>query len=81
MYLGNYAFPVTRQNLLSAISAAKPDLMPAVPYVLKLLAETDSGIRELARMKIVLYGGSSCPDVLGDKLVAHGVNLVGNYGA
>ena len=81
MYLGNHALPVTRQNLVEAMKAVKPEQVDAVPYVLKLLAETDEGIDELAKTKLVLYGGSSCPDDLGDRLVARGVNLVANYGA
>ena len=81
MYLGNYAFPITSQNLIKAMSVAKPDLVCAVPYVLKLLAEKAEGIRTLARAKLVLYAGSSCPDDLGNRLVDEGVNLVANYGA
>ena len=81
MYLGNYAFPTTSQNLLEAMSVARPELVCAVPYVLKLLAESPEGIQTLARAKLVLYAGSSCPDELGNKLVADGVNLVANYGA
>ena len=81
MYLGNYALPVTRQNLIDAMSVARPELLCAVPYVLKLLAESDDGIAQLTRLKQVLYGGSACPDDLGDFLVGRGVNLAGNYGA
>ncbi|KAK5098463.1 hypothetical protein LTR70_002675 [Exophiala xenobiotica] len=81
MFFGNYAFPVTRQNLLAAMKVAKPEMVCAVPYVLKLLAEKDKGITELAKAKIVMYGGSACPDALGDELVSRGVRLAGNYGA
>ena len=81
MYLGNYAFPITSQNLIEAIGAAKPELVCVVPYVLKLLAEKTEGIKSLAGANLVLYAGSSCPDELGDRLVARGVNLVANYGA
>ena len=81
MYLGNYAFPITSQNLIEAMSVARPELVCAVPYVLKLLAEKAEGIQTLARAKLVLYAGSSCPDDLGNRLVAEGVNLVANYGA
>lgn len=81
MYLGNYALPITSQNLIEAMSVAKPELVCAVPYVLKLLAEKPEGIRTLANAKLVLYAGSSCPDELGDRLVAEGVKLVANYGA
>lgn len=80
-YLGNHSLPVTYQNLLRALQASKPQQFSAVPYVIKLLAEKPEGIHELAQPKLVLYGGSSCPDDLGDRLVTQGVNLVGNYGA
>jgi thioester reductase-like protein len=80
-YLGNHSLPVTYQNLLDALQVAKPQQISAVPYVIKLLAEKQEGIQALASPKLVLYGGSSCPDDLGDRLVAQGVNLVGNYGA
>lgn len=81
MFFGNYNLPVTRQNLLAAMKVAKPEMVCAVPYVLKLVAEKEEGIVELAKAKIVMYGGSACPDPLGDELVSKGVNLAGNYGA
>lgn len=81
MYLGNYALPVTRQSLIDAMRVAKPEQVSAVPYVLKLLAETDEGIEALAQTRLVQFAGSSCPEDLGDRLVAHGVNLVANFGA
>ncbi|KAK5125717.1 hypothetical protein LTR85_011991 [Meristemomyces frigidus] len=81
IYFVNYAFPVTGRNLLDAMKVAKPEQVSAVPYVLKLLAETEEGIAELAKAQLVLYAGSSCPDELGDRLVSKGVNLVANYGA
>ncbi|OQE09213.1 hypothetical protein PENVUL_c007G01628 [Penicillium vulpinum] len=80
-YLGNHSLPVTYQNLVDALQVAKPQQISAVPYVIKLLAEKQEGIQALARPQLVLYGGSSCPDDLGDRMVAQGVNLVGNYGA
>jgi thioester reductase-like protein len=80
-YFGNYAFPITSQNLMAALSVAKPDYIAAVPYVLKLLAEKPEGIEMLAKAKIVIFGGSSCPEELGNRLVAQGVYLIGNYGA
>ncbi|KIW18118.1 hypothetical protein PV08_02406 [Exophiala spinifera] len=81
MYFGNHQLPVTRQNLLAALKVARPEIICAVPYVLKLLAEREEGIAELAKAKVVMYGGSPCPDPLGDELVSKGVNLAGNYGA
>ncbi|KAI0870096.1 hypothetical protein GGS24DRAFT_123597 [Hypoxylon argillaceum] len=81
IYLANYSLPLTRQSLLKMLDHVKPELFHCVPYVVKLLAESDAGIRALARVKIVLFAGSSCPDDLGDMLVSRGVNLVANYGA
>lgn len=80
MYLGNHSLPVTSQNLLEALAVARPQQVCAVPYVLQLLAEKEEGIRALVAAKLVLFAGSSCPDELGDRLVAKGVNLVANYG-
>lgn len=81
MFFANHQLPVTRQNLMASLRVAKPEMVCAVPYVLKLLAEREEGIAELAKAKIVMYGGSACPDPLGDELVSKGVNLAGNYGA
>lgn len=81
IYYCNYTLPLTRQNLIAMIEHVKPDLLHSVPYVIKLLAESEEGIRTLASVKLVLFAGSACPDDLGDKLVRNGVNLVGNYGA
>lgn len=81
MYLWNYGFAITSANVIEAMGVARPKLFGSVPYVLKLLAEKPEGIRALARAEVVLFAGSSCPDELGDRLVAEGVNLVGNYGA
>jgi thioester reductase-like protein len=80
-YLGNHSLPVTYQNLFDALEAAQPQQISAVPYVIKLLAEKPEGIQILAKARLVLYGGSCFPEDLGDRLVAQGVNLAGNYGA
>ena len=81
MYYYNYSMPITANRLTNTIEHVKPDLLFCVPYVLKLLGETKEGIRALASIDIVMYGGSACPDDLGDMLVRNGVNLVANYGA
>lgn len=81
MFYFNYAFPLTKQNITATLAAVKPDLLFCVPYVLKLLGESNEGIKALARIDLVMYGGSACPDDLGDMLVKNGVNLVANYGA
>jgi hypothetical protein len=81
IYYCNYSLPLTKQNLIDMIDYVKPDLLHCVPYVLKLLAESPEGVRSLAKVALVLFGGSACPDDLGDRLVKNGVNLVANYGA
>lgn len=57
------------------------DIFYGVPYALKLLAESSHGLAVLRNLKIVMYGGSACPDELGNLLVKNGVNLVSHYGA
>lgn len=81
MYYFNYSLPLTKQNLTTTIQHVKPDLLFCVPYILKLLGESEEGVRCLAAIDLVMYGGSACPDDLGDMLVKNGVNLVANYGA
>ncbi|SPJ73952.1 related to nonribosomal peptide synthetase MxcG [Fusarium torulosum] len=81
LYFTNYGLPLTREIVLAQLRATKPEIFHCVPYVIKLLAESEEGIQILANMKQVLYAGSGCPDDLGDRLVERGVNLCGNYGA
>lgn len=81
IFVANYNLPVTRQGLVKALKVARPELIAVVPYVLQLLGEGKDGIAELAKANIVLFAGARCPDELGDKLVAGGVNLVSNYGS
>ncbi|KAF4981173.1 hypothetical protein FZEAL_2973 [Fusarium zealandicum] len=81
IYITNYSLALTRESVLSMINAVKPEIFHCVPYVIKLLTESEEGIRALADIKLVLYAGSGCPDDLGDRLVENGVNLCGNYGA
>ncbi|QSZ28851.1 hypothetical protein DSL72_003356 [Monilinia vaccinii-corymbosi] len=77
----NANLPLTGSNLIEAMAAVKPESFHGVPYALKLLAESESGIDALRKCKLVLFGGSSCPDDLGDRLTQAGVYLVGHYGA
>jgi acyl-CoA synthetase (AMP-forming)/AMP-acid ligase II len=77
----NANLPLSGNNLIEAMNAVKPESFYGVPYALKLLAETNDGIQALKECKLVLFGGSSCPDDLGDRLIAAGVYLVGHYGA
>ncbi|KAK1984707.1 male sterility protein [Colletotrichum cereale] len=81
IHLYNADLPLTREHLSSIMRKHSFDIFYGVPYALKLLAETDDGMGLLRQLKIVMYGGSACPDDLGDALVNNGVNLVGHYGA
>lgn len=76
----NSNLPLTSSNLLSTMRGLDFESFHGVPYALKLLAETEEGIQILVKAKLVLFGGSSCPDDLGDLLVRNGVNLVSHYG-
>jgi acyl-CoA synthetase (AMP-forming)/AMP-acid ligase II len=77
----NANLPLSGSNLIEAMTAVKPESFHGVPYALKLLAETERGVQVLKDCRLVLFGGSSCPDDLGDRLVEAGVYLVGHYGA
>ncbi|ORY66082.1 uncharacterized protein BCR38DRAFT_429188 [Pseudomassariella vexata] len=73
--------PLTQQHLTAVMQQHKFEIFYGVPYALKLLSETERGIELLRQLKVVMYGGSPCPDELGDLLVGKGINLIGHYGA
>ena len=75
------SLPLSEPNIVAGLLSEKPESFHGVPYGLKLLAENERGISELRKCKQVVFGGSSCPDDLGDRLVEHGVNLIAHYGA
>ncbi|KJR82998.1 uncharacterized protein SPSK_03912 [Sporothrix schenckii 1099-18] len=79
--LYNANLPLAGSTLVASMRAVAPESLHCVPYALKLMAEDPRGIDALRALKLVLYGGSSCPDELGDRLVAAGVYLAGHYGA
>ncbi|KAK2002086.1 male sterility protein [Colletotrichum falcatum] len=81
IHLYDADLPLTREHLGSVMREHDFEIFYGVPYALKLLAETEDGIGLLRQLKVVMYGGSACPDDLGDALVNNGVNLVGHYGA
>ncbi|KAG6361850.1 hypothetical protein INS49_010079 [Diaporthe citri] len=78
MYNAN--LPLAGSTLIESLKATQPQSLHCVPYALKLMAETPGGIEELKKLSLVMYGGSSCPDDLGDKLTEAGVYVVGQYG-
>ena len=82
LYIFNNHVPQTNTTLCSAIEAANPEIVWTVPYVLKLLAETERGIQALKKCKVVSSSGNRCPDELGDLLTSRGVLfgcLFGSY--
>lgn len=78
--LYNASLPLSGSTLVESMKVTQPESLHCVPYALKLMAESDGGIDELKKLKMVMYGGSSCPDELGDRLTEAGVYLVGQYG-
>lgn len=76
----NADLPLTSPYLVESMGNNPPEIFYGVPYALKLLAESREGISALKKCKLVMFGGSSCPDVLGDRLVKDGVKLVSHYG-
>jgi len=81
IYIYSASLPLTSQNLLQVMRQHKFEIFITVPYALKLLSETQEGIDALAAMKMVQFGGSACPDALGDRLTEGGVNLISHYGS
>lgn len=77
----NADLPLTSTNLVKVFQQNSLEIFYGVPYALKLLSESEIGLRLLCQLRVVMYGGSACPDSLGNKLVDNGVNLVGHYGA
>jgi thioester reductase-like protein len=80
IYIYNASLPLTSKSLLKILTDHDFDIFLAVPYALKLLSETDEGIAALAKLKVVMFGGSACPDALGDLLTKRGVRIISHYG-
>lgn len=80
IYMYNARLPLTQNHLLAVMQRHDFEILYGVPYALKLLGESEEGIACLAKLQIVMFGGSACPDSLGDKLCEAGVNLVSHYG-
>lgn len=80
VYLYNASLPLTKDYLIQILQNHDFEIFSAVPYALKALSESTKGVELLKQLKMVTFGGSPCPDALGDMLVAAGVNLVSRYG-
>lgn len=81
LYLYNPNHALTSTNLVSVMEAIHPKVVFAVPYALKMLAESRRGIEVLASCEVVSSSGSMCPDDLGNTLTKRGVHLESLYGA
>ncbi|KAL8694896.1 MAG: hypothetical protein Q9218_000560 [Villophora microphyllina] len=75
VYFMNANIPLTHDTVTKALTAAQPDIVYAVPYILKLLVESPDSVEVLRSCDQVLFIGSQCPDELGDRLVSQGINL------
>lgn len=80
IYLYNASLPLTHDYLLQIMQRYNIEIFYGVPYALKILGESPEGIAALARLQVVMFGGSACPDSLGERLVNNGVNLISHYG-
>jgi acyl-coenzyme A synthetase/AMP-(fatty) acid ligase len=82
IYIYNARLPLASKHLLATLKEhSEIRILYGVPYALKLLSETEEGLKLLSRLEVVMFGGSACPKPIGDRLVESGVNLVGHYGA
>ncbi|KAJ0419446.1 hypothetical protein BJY00DRAFT_302185 [Aspergillus carlsbadensis] len=81
LHLYNPGLPLTSKYLVEIMQSHSFEIFYGVPYALKLLAESEDGIKALANLKAVMFGGSACPDSLGNLLVENGVYLISHYGS
>ncbi|GAA5860908.1 hypothetical protein JCM8547_003885 [Rhodosporidiobolus lusitaniae] len=75
--------PLTAPNVMNILDQpqVKVDALFGVPYIYKMLEESEAGLERLKQFKLCLFGGSAMPTELGDRLVDAGVRLAGHYGA
>ena len=75
VYMYNANLPTTGDYLVKVLEHIRPETLHVVPYSLKLLAETQSGINAMKACDRVMFTGSGCSDVLGSRLTSEGINL------
>ncbi len=83
--------PITAGNIVKCLQSSKEATesgkcspvryFGAVPYVLQMMAENESGTDWLRSMDLVSVGGAALPEDLGNGLVEQGVNLVSRFGS
>jgi thioester reductase-like protein len=82
VYLYPAELPLTTFNLVKTLREhGDIQIMFAVPYICRLLADSDEGVELCKRLEFLFSGGAICPKPTGDKLAQAGVNLVSHYGS
>lgn len=81
IHVYNPHVPITLDRLKRVTANHRFQLFSAVPYVIKLLAETPEGVEFLRQFELVTSGGGPVPENLGDMLVEQGVRLTSIYGS
>ncbi|GAW21784.1 hypothetical protein ANO14919_113090 [Xylariales sp. No.14919] len=79
-HIYNVDLPLTAEHLVAALEEIRPEICHTVPYILKLVAQSQGGIEALKRCKFVTAAGARTPDELGDRVVQQGVNLAVIFG-
>lgn len=80
LYMYNTNVLLTSHNLTSVLENVKPEVLFAVPYVLKLIAESQRGLDALRACGTVTSSGSACPDELGNLLAENDIHYVTSLG-
>ncbi|KAK2686197.1 hypothetical protein QWA68_014623 [Fusarium oxysporum] len=73
--------PITTSHLLQVTRDRMFGLFSAVPFTIKLLAESEEGMRFLRGFSVITTGGSPVPEDMGTEVVRQGVRLVSVYGS
>jgi acyl-CoA synthetase (AMP-forming)/AMP-acid ligase II len=79
-FMWNADLPLTADLVVSALEAAQPESVAAVPYMLQILTDSSRAMAALLKCKLVTYGGAPCPDELGNRLVEEGIAFGGSFG-
>ena len=82
VYLYPAELPLTTSHLVKTLREHQDiQIMFTVPYICRLLADSDEGIELCKRLEFLFSGGAICPKPTGDKLARAGVNLVSHFGS
>lgn len=78
--LWNPQLAITAARLVGMAKQRDFQLFSAVPFTIKLLAESAEGVAFLQSFQVVTCGGSPMPETLGDALVEKKVKITSIYG-